>query len=39
MQKTGIEQLQALSDISRSALYAFAVYKAVSLHICMLPQQ
>jgi len=32
----GIERGQALDDISRSALYAFAVCKAISLHMCML---
>jgi len=31
-----IERVQALADISRSALYAFAVYKAISLaYICV----
>jgi len=30
-----IERVQALANISRSALYAFAVHKAVSLHKCM----
>jgi len=30
-----IERVQALADISRSALYAFAVYKAISLHTCI----
>jgi len=30
-----IERAQALADISRLALYAFAVYKAISLHTCM----
>jgi len=36
--KPAIELVQALTDISRSALYAFAVYKAISLHtsLCML---
>ena len=28
----GTERAQALDDISRSALYAFSVYKAISLH-------
>ena len=28
-----IERVQALADISRSALYAFAVYKAISLNL------
>ena len=32
----GIQRVQALTDISRSALYAFAVYKAISLHMCVL---
>jgi len=32
----GIERVQALADISRSALYAIAVYKAISLHTCVL---
>jgi len=32
-------RLQVLADISRSALYAFAVYKAISLHRCVLSQQ
>jgi len=30
-----IERGQALADISRSALYAFAVHKTISLHKCM----
>jgi len=30
-----IERVQALADISPSALYAFAVYKAISLHTCV----
>jgi len=29
-----IDRVQALADISCSALYAFALYKAVSLHTC-----
>ena len=29
------EPVQALADISRSALYAFAVYKAIRLHTCV----
>ena len=37
-EKPGIERLQALADISRSALYAFVVYNATSLHTCMLSQ-
>jgi len=32
-------QLQALAAISRSVLYAFAVYKAINLHTCMLSWQ
>ena len=28
----GVERVQALADISRSALHAFAVYEAISLH-------
>jgi len=32
----GIERVQTLSDISCSALYAFAVYRAIVLHTCML---
>jgi len=28
--------MQALVDISRSSLYASAVYRAISLHTCML---
>jgi len=31
------QHVQALADISRSALYAFAVYKAISLHMPVLP--
>jgi len=31
-----MEQVQALADISHSALHAFAVYKAISLYMCML---
>jgi len=36
-----MERVQAslkhvLADISRWALYAYAVYKAISLHTCML---
>jgi len=34
--KPGIERVQAHAGISRSALCAFAVYKAISLHTCML---
>ena len=30
--KPAIEQVQALANISHLALYAFAVYKAISLH-------
>jgi len=30
------ERVQALADILRSALYAFAACKAISLHSCML---
>jgi len=30
-----MERIQALADISCSALYAFAVYKAGSLHVCV----
>jgi len=37
--KLGIERVQALANISRSALYAFAMYKAISLHTCMLSKQ
>jgi len=37
--KTAIKRVQALADISRSILYAFAVYKAISLQTCMLSQQ
>jgi len=29
------QTVQALADISRSALYAFAVYKAISLRTCV----
>jgi len=29
-----IEQVQPLADISRSALHAFAGYKAIGLHTC-----
>ena len=32
----GAKRIQALADISRSALYAFAVYKAIRLHSCVL---
>jgi len=31
-----IERVQALADISRSALNAFAVYKVISFHTCIL---
>jgi len=31
-----IERVQALTDILRSVLYAFAVYKTISLYTCML---
>ena len=34
--KPAIEGVQALADILHSALYAFGVYKAISLHTCML---
>jgi len=34
--KPAIQRVQVLADISRSALYAFAVYKAISLHMYML---
>jgi len=34
--KTSIQRVQALADISHSPLYAFALYKAISLHMCML---
>ena len=34
--KPAVQRVQALADTSRSALYAFAVYKAISLHTCML---
>jgi len=34
--KPAIERVQALADILHSALYAFGVYKAISLHTCML---
>ena len=34
--KPAIEHVQALADILRSALYAFAVYVAISLYTCML---
>jgi len=34
--KRGIDGVQALVDISRSALYALAVYRAISLYTCML---
>jgi len=34
--KSAIQRVQALTDISRLALYAIAVYKAISLHTCML---
>jgi len=37
--KPAKERVQALTDISHSALYAFAKYKAISLHACMLSQQ
>ena len=37
--KPGTERVQALADISHLALYAFAVYKAITLHTCMLSQQ
>ena len=30
------ERVQALADISRSTLYAFAVYKGISLRTCVL---
>jgi len=30
-----IEGIQALAHISRSVLYTFAVYKAISLHTCV----
>ena len=33
--EASIERVQTLADISRSALYAFAVYKAISLHTCV----
>ena len=39
LEKPAIERVQALADISRSALYAFAVSKAVSLHTCVLSYQ
>jgi len=35
LQQPTIERLQALADISRSALYTFAVYKAIILHKCV----
>jgi len=31
-----IELVQAHANISRSAVYAFAVHNAISLHTCML---
>jgi len=34
-QKPATEPVQALADISRSALCAFAVYRAISLHRCV----
>ena len=37
--KPSTQRVQALADILRSVLYAFAVYKTVSLHVCMLSQQ
>jgi len=36
MGKLATQRVQALADISRSALCAFAVYKAISLHTYML---
>ena len=30
-----VEWVQALADILRSALYAFAVYRSISLHMCV----
>jgi len=32
VKKPATQRVQALADISRSALYAFAMYKAISLH-------
>ena len=29
-----IQRVQALADILRTAIYAFAVYKTISLHVC-----
>jgi len=37
--KPATEGVQALTDISRSVLYAFAGYKAISSHMCMLSWQ
>ena len=37
--KLAIERVQALADISCSELYAFAVYKALSVHTCVLSWQ
>jgi len=34
--KPATERVQALADISRSALYRFAMYKAISLHTSVL---
>jgi len=34
--KPAIERVQALADVSHSALYTFAVHKAVSLCMCVL---
>jgi len=34
--KPATEREQVLADISHSALYAFAVYKAISLYTCVL---
>ena len=35
LDKIAIQRIQALADISRSVLYAFAVYKAISLRTCV----
>jgi len=34
--KPATERVQAIADILRFALYAFAVYQAISLHTCVL---
>jgi len=34
--KPATERLQALADILHSALYKFAVHKAIRLHTCVL---